>query len=64
MYAGVFVLWTVTVFWVYRLVFTPSPALSAYANGNPATGFAILNGRVSNGGIATEVSLRRVSRPL
>ena len=40
------------------LFFSPSPALSTYANGNPATGFSVHDGRVSNGVMATGVSVR------
>ena len=64
MCAGVFGTWTVTFFYMKSLVFQPSPALLGGVNGNPATGFANQDGRVSNGAMATGVSIRRVSRPL
>ena len=42
---------------------SPCSTLFTYANGNPATGFAFSDGRVSNGAMATGVSIRRFSRP-
>ena len=44
------------------LFFSHSPALFGGVNGNPATGFAVWDGRVSNGAMATAVSIRRFFR--
>ena len=58
--AGVFGPWTMTILLFILLLFSPPTPLLAGGKGNSVTEFAVQDGRVSNGVMATTLSVRHI----